>query len=484
MLGLGCGLSFFQLRSGCTKHKDRPDDARVYIVEVLAERMFKVVGIIVQIMEDTGLEDPATDVRREAAVIANTPAQHVGAVDDAVGRHVVLDVREDGALLLNRGGYAVKQVVHGHGVELVLHGEPLEDVRLDAAGIGPTASLQTEVERRLLQVVARSATNVEVVDLAGVGTRRTHAGYGADGHLAISPDMALRIPFDESYWQEYLAGQESQLPVLPDVQDVSSRVIRVLAGNPGVMQLQGTNTYLVGSDRITALLAERKIDIAYVLLTHWHGDHTGGVPDLIKRNPKMASRIYKDRPDRNQNPIRDGQLFQVEGASVRAVSTPGHANDHMCFLLEEENALFTGDNVLGHGFSVVQDLAEYMRSLARMAALGCAAGYPAHGDRIHNLPAKMREYINHNQMRVDRVFSALSWSKDASSAVAKPPRAGMTLPEIARFIYGDVPPDLVENAIVPFLLQVLWKLTEDRKVGFEPGDIMKRRWFGLCGVTS
>jgi hydrolase len=155
----------------------------------------------------------------------------------------------------------------------------------------------------------------------------------------------------------------------------------------------------------------------------------------------------------------------------------------MCFVLEEENALFTGDNVLGHGFSVVQDLAEYMRSLARMVALGCASGYPAHGDSIPDLPAKMHEYIRHNEMRVDRVFSALSWNKDGSSAIAGP-RAGMTLPEIARYIYGDVPPDLVENAIVPFLLQVLWKLTEDRKVGFEPGDVMKRRWFGLCRVSG
>ncbi|KAK2877753.1 hypothetical protein FQN49_001229 [Arthroderma sp. PD_2] len=309
--------------------------------------------------------------------------------------------------------------------------------------------------------------------------------------------MAMRIPFDESFWQEYLSGQEAQLPPLADVEDVSDRVVRVLGGNPGVMQLQGTNTYLVGTgtskilidtgeglpcwiDRIVRLLEERKLDLEYVLLTHWHGDHTGGVLDLIAYNPEFASRIYKCQPDRDQNPIVDGQIFQVEGATVQAVFTPGHAIDHMSFLLEEENALFTGDNVLGHGYSVVQDLSVYMNSLARMETLQCTAGYPAHGAKILDLPAKMREYINHNEFRVEQVFTTLSWHSRDVTNLKQARRAGMTLPEIVRSIYGDIPMDLVENAIIPFLSQVLWKLAEDRKVGFEPGEPKKRRWFGLA----
>ncbi|KAL4812058.1 Metallo-hydrolase/oxidoreductase [Aspergillus spinulosporus] len=299
--------------------------------------------------------------------------------------------------------------------------------------------------------------------------------------------MATRIPFDETIWQDYLAEQEAQLPALPDVESLSNRVVRILAGNPGTMQLQGTNTYLVGTgtarilidtgegksiwlNRITAFLKEKNLTIAYILLTHWHGDHAGGVPSLIQYKPELENLVYKNKPDRGQNPIIDGQKFEVEGASVQAVFTPGHAIDHMCFLLEEENALFTGDNVLGHGYSVVQDLAEYMNSLSRMKELGCAVGYPGHGAKIEALAGKLLEYIQHNELRVQQVIKALSWNG----------RIGMTVPEIVRTIYGEVPMELVENAISPFLLQVLWKLAEERKVGFELGDSNRRRWFGLC----
>ncbi|EFY95629.1 metallo-beta-lactamase family protein [Metarhizium robertsii] len=302
--------------------------------------------------------------------------------------------------------------------------------------------------------------------------------------------MATRIPFDESFWQEYLEGQEAQLPQLRDVEDVTDRVVRIMGGNPGIMQLQGTNTYLVGNgksrilidtgeglpcwiERVIRVLEDRQLDLSFILLTHWHGDHTGGVPDLISHNPDWADRVYKNRPDRGQNPIADGQIFSVEGATIRAVFTPGHAIDHMCFVLEEENALFTGDNVLGHGFSVVMDLAVYMRSLDSMVAQGCASGYPAHGAKIANLPAKMQEYIHHNEFRIQQVSSALAWH------CAKGAKGGMTLQEIIQSIYGNVPKEIVDNALVPFLSQVLWKLAEDRKVGFSPGEPKKRRWFGL-----
>ncbi|CEL01269.1 Putative AdaB [Aspergillus calidoustus] len=306
--------------------------------------------------------------------------------------------------------------------------------------------------------------------------------------------MAFRIPFAQASWEEYLSGQEAQLPSLPAVEDVSDRVIRVLGGNPGSMQLQGTNTYLVGTGssrilidtgqgkpiwirRLIKVLEGRNIDIAYVLLTHWHGDHTGGVPSLVAYDKSLSTRVYKNRPDKGsgQKNILDGQTFRVEGATIRAVFTPGHAVDHMCFLLEEENALFTGDNVLGHGYSVVEDLGAYIDSLTRMANLRCPLGYPAHGEKIVDLPSRMKEYIQHKEFRIRQVFSTLERSQMSGERQGRG-RGGMTIRELVEAMYGNVP-ESVEKALVPFLSQALGKLAEDRKVGFEAGEPTNRRWF-------
>lgn len=231
--------------------------------------------------------------------------------------------------------------------------------------------------------------------------------------------------------------------------------------------------------RLVRVLEELDIEIAYVLLTHWHGDHTGGVTCLVHYDSKYTDRIYKNQPDSGQNPIRDGQVFRVEGATIRAVFTPGHARDHMCFALDEETALFTGDNVLGHGYPVVEDLSTYIESLHRMEHRQCQVGYPAHGERIVDLPAKVVEYLRQKEARIRQVYTALlkNRSHGPCSGIE-----GLTVSDIVRDVYGKVPDDFSEMALEPFLNQVLWKLAEDRMVGFRPGKT--RRWFASRAPES
>jgi glyoxylase-like metal-dependent hydrolase (beta-lactamase superfamily II) len=77
-------------------------------------------------------------------------------------------------------------------------------------------------------------------------------------------------------------------------------------------------------------------------LTHWHPDHTRGVPDLLAICP--GAKVYKHSPETGQLDIRDGQIFEVDGAKLRAYHTPGHTHDHMVLVLEQDDAMFTGDS--------------------------------------------------------------------------------------------------------------------------------------------
>ena len=88
---------------------------------------------------------------------------------------------------------------------------------------------------------------------------------------------------------------------------------------------------------------------------------------------------YKIWPAENFVPISDGEVFTTDGCTLKAIFTPGHANDHMAFTLEEENAMFTGDNVLGIGTAVFKDLHIYLQSLERMKTTTPNRLYPAHG---------------------------------------------------------------------------------------------------------
>jgi glyoxylase-like metal-dependent hydrolase (beta-lactamase superfamily II) len=185
------------------------------------------------------------------------------------------------------------------------------------------------------------------------------------------------------------------------------------------MTLEGTNTYVVGRDPATVVdpgpadaghieavraAADARGGIGTVLITHFHGDHADGVEMLG---------VEPSRP-------RDGETV----AGLEALATPGHAADHLCFLMRaapagepEEaafgDACFTGDLILGWGSTIVGprdfggSLADYMASLRRLESLDLDLLLPGHGPEIDDPKAKIAEYIAHRQEREDRLLSAL-----------------------------------------------------------------------------
>lgn len=216
-----------------------------------------------------------------------------------------------------------------------------------------------------------------------------------------------------------------------------------------------------------------------MILTHWHGDHTGGVPDLLRLYPDLSDSIYKHTPSKVQQPIGDGQVITVEGATIRAVHAPGHSHDHMCFVLEEENAMFTGDNVLGHGTAAVEQLSTWMDSLRVMQSHGCTIGYPAHGIVIRNLPAKINGELATKTRREVQVLQALTKIKRSEGGRGK---GSVTVRQLVTAMHGDELDDEVrEMAVQPFMEEVLRKLAEDGKVAFEVRGGQKK-WFGIQTV--
>jgi glyoxylase-like metal-dependent hydrolase (beta-lactamase superfamily II) len=234
---------------------------------------------------------------------------------------------------------------------------------------------------------------------------------------------------------------------LPDVDVWSERVTVALGQNPSVFTGPGTNTYLIGTGRRRLLLdpgegrpsylpvLERALEragcegIEAVVLTHGHADHIGGVRSVLDRFGEVPvwKRPWPAFDERRGLALREidhGSVVETEGATLRALHTPGHAPDHLCFVLEEERALFSGDNVLGVGTTVIPlesgDLGDYMASLERMLAEAPGRIYPAHGPRIEDGPGKIREYIAHRRAREAEILAQLGAApRSVAEIVAK-----------------------------------------------------------------
>ncbi|KAI6080422.1 putative metallo-beta-lactamase domain protein [Hypoxylon rubiginosum] len=319
---------------------------------------------------------------------------------------------------------------------------------------------------------------------------QTETKKGVGGYRQINKSLNI-CAFDS-----YLNSQQASLPELADVEQVSPRAIRVLGQNPGKFTLQGTNTWIIGTgekrliidtgqgipawaELIESTLSDMGFSLSHVLLTHWHGDHTQGVPDLLQLYPYLRNSIYKNFPGKGQQPISDGQIFKVEGATVRAVHAPGHSNDHMCFILEEDNAMLTGDNVLGHGSSAVEELGTYMATLDKMRSHGCMTGYPAHGIVIENLQTRITGELAQKLRRERQVLKVLNELRCQAIEGRRVGVATLSVMEIVVMIHGDdLDEEVAKLALEPFIEEVLRKLADDGKVAFQIKGGQKR-WFSI-----
>jgi glyoxylase-like metal-dependent hydrolase (beta-lactamase superfamily II) len=219
------------------------------------------------------------------------------------------------------------------------------------------------------------------------------------------------------------------------------RAVRVLAPNPGIYTLDGTNTWVLGDGPAIVIdpgpddvehhgeVLETAGDVSTVVVTHDHEDHAEGAVAFAER---AGAQLWAWRLD-GATRLTDGQRFQVPGAELIAVYAPGHSADHVVFLGPDEGALFTGDAVVGRGTSFIDppdgDLVRYLASLHHMLELGPQTIYPGHGPILTDAEAVLRTYISHREEREAQVIEGLE-------------AGDRTVEELVARIYVDYPEDV------------------------------------------
>jgi glyoxylase-like metal-dependent hydrolase (beta-lactamase superfamily II) len=201
----------------------------------------------------------------------------------------------------------------------------------------------------------------------------------------------------------------------------------ITAPNPGPFTLDGTQTYLIGETAVLdpgpnirshiAKLIAAMPRLDTILITHRHGDHAPGAVPLKKAT---GARIVAPRGVLDEVDLRvsGGETLSIDGVSVEVIATPGHTNEHVCYLTSEGD-LFTGDTVLGAGTTAIfppdGHMGDYIRSLHTLRARNPKRIFPAHGPVREDAVALIDEYIAHRLQRERQVL-------DAAAAGAKTPR--------------------------------------------------------------
>lgn len=285
--------------------------------------------------------------------------------------------------------------------------------------------------------------------------------------------MATEIPFVRDLTFEY--GQADQ---------VSPLIRRVIAKNPSPFTFHGTGTYIVGTGDVAVIdpgplvdshiaALERALEgnrVSHIVITHTHRDHSPAARNLKDMTgastygfgPHGSGRLetegeVEEGADRDFDPdvrVRNGDAIEGDGWTLEAVHTPGHTSNHLCYALVEENALFSGDHVMGWSTTVVSppdgDMRAYIDSLERLRARREETFWPTHGPPIPRPSEFVRALLEHRFEREDQIMACLA---DGPT----------TIPQIVETMYADVGRHL-HAAAARSVLSHLIHMVETRRV--------------------
>jgi hydroxyacylglutathione hydrolase len=281
---------------------------------------------------------------------------------------------------------------------------------------------------------------------------------------------------------------------------VGPGVRRITCANPGPMTHTGTQSYLIacGADAVALVdpgpedAAHREAvllalvpgeRIAAILVTHSHRDHSAGAPALAAATgaPVLAFGPHgagmsatmralaeaggigggegADRGFRPDRQLGDAELIEIGGRGIRALHTPGHISNHLCFALEGEGVLFTGDTAMGWSTTLVSppdgDMAAFMETLRRLARRDDRLYLPGHGEPVKDPAGLLARQIAHREARAAQAIEALREGPGDVRALA--PR-----------IYRDIAPELLPAAERNLLATLIWLSEEGRVEALGP----------------
>ena len=225
------------------------------------------------------------------------------------------------------------------------------------------------------------------------------------------------------------------------LEQVSPNVRRLIAHNPSPFTYAGTGTYVVGRGRVAVIdpgpASQEHVDnllraladetVSHILITHTHLDHSPAARLLA---PRTGAKTYGFGPhgrSAREDHVKveegadfafapdvrlgDGDIIHGDGFGLEAVHTPGHCSNHLCFQLADERALFSGDHVMGWSTSVVSppdgNMADYLRSLAKLLGRDDARYFPTHGAPIDDPKPLVQAFIAHRHAREAQILECL-----------------------------------------------------------------------------